>query len=388
MEKKKILGFISMVLSLSILYGCSVDSGTASVKDSDSESVSIESDSTVEEPEELETISLNVVDNLKGKTGKRAFRTEGRTFYRNGVLACDLSCTGVRFNACCKGEVSAKFTTSAECYFTIYINGERQRDRICARPADSDFIKIAEFDEYGEYEIRIVKQSQYPMAYSGISDVRLTGSFGTRPAEKERFIEFYGDSMMNGSNIYKGGTSAATSDATLAFGYLTALALNADCNIIGRGGMALNRNGNTDGLLEIWDLCGGVSSPQVSPYGFDRVPDCVVVEIGDNDYRVNHVPGKYTQGVRDMVLNLRSAYGNDVKIVWCHSYTDVAAELWTSVTKDILDQLNADGNILYCPIPISSCPKSEGGDGLHPDVDGAANMASTLTSFINENIYS
>lgn len=342
---------------------------------------------SLKEPEVLETVALNIVDNLKGKTGKRVFRTEGRTFYRDGGLACDLSCTGVRFTALCKGEIFVKFNVSSECYFTVYVNGERQKERIGVRAPDVNFVKIAEIEEYGEYEIAVVKQSQYPMAYCELVEVQLSGAFGTRPAQRERFIEFYGDSLMNGSNIYKGGTSAATSDATLAFGYVTALALNADCNIIGRGGMALNRHGTTDGMLEIWGLCGGVSSPEVAQYGFDRQPDCVVVEIGDNDYNANHVPNKFRQGVKEMIINLRSVYGEDVKIIWCHSYNDTARKVWDSVAKATLDELNANGTIYYCPIPENCCSKADGGDGVHPDVEGAANMAAALTQFIEENIY-
>ncbi len=368
-----------MGLSLMALVGCNnANAGGNS-----------NSDSGIKEPENLETITLNVAENLAGKQSEILFRTEGRTFIRNNGLACDLSCTGVKFTALCKGEVYVKFNTTAECYFTVYINGERQKERLGVVEADTGFRKVAEFEEYGEYEISIVKQSQYPMAYCEIKEVRLTGSFGKRPKQKARFIEFYGDSIMNGSNIYKGGTSAATSDATLAFGYVTARALNADCNIIGRGGMALHRKDDkTDGLLEVWELCGGVSSPKVQIYDFARVPDCAVVEIGTNDYNSSAFTEEfYAKNIKEMVFNLRGVYGNDVKIVWCYGYNEISDMNWEKVVKPTLEQLNADGTIYYCKLPYCAISKEDGGDGHHPDVPLAQEMADVLIDFINTNIY-
>ena len=340
------------------------------------------------EPETLSTITVNVADNINGKASERAFRPVGRTFFRYSGLACDLSCTGVRFNAICKGEVKVRFRVSADCYFTVYINGERQEERLVTRTGDNgSFRTVANFEEYGMYEIELVKQSQYPMVYGEIVEVQLTGSLGKRPAERERFIEYYGDSLMNGSNIYKGGTSAATSDATLAYGYASARAVGADCNVVGRGGMAIARVDKTDGLSEIWDLCGGTASPEVAEYGFTRTPDCVVMQIGTNDFNAGHVPDKFISGIKEMIFNFRSVYGEDIRIVWCHSYHEKAENLWNTVIKPTLDELNAGGTIYYCKMPYCSCPKSEGGDGTHPDVARAAAMTETLANFLKENIY-
>jgi hypothetical protein len=378
MKRKGLMMLMCCVLCLAMLGGCNGGKTSGGGETSDS---------TLKEPEVLEKVVMNIADNLNGKSSERVFRGIGRTFIRNGGLACDFSCTGVKFNALCKGEVFVKFSVSAECYFTVYVNGVRQTERLEVREADTGFRKIAEFDTYGEYEIEVVKQSQYPMAYCEIKDVKFDGSFGSRPKQKNRFIEFYGDSIMNGSNIYKGGTSAATSDATYSFGYMTARALNADCNVIGRGGMALHRNNKTDGLLEVWELCGGVSSPKVQKYDFARVPDCVVVEIGTNDYLSSaYTDNFYSNNVKEMVFNLRSVYGSDVKIVWCYGFNSYVDDIW-NVTKSTLDALNSDGTIYYCEIPECGLSKEQGGDGLHPDVEISKTMTSALKSFIEENIY-
>jgi len=372
-----------MVFCLSLAFTVGCGGGGDSTPDTGSNDV-------ITEPEVLNTVRLNVVDNLKDPMqSNRAFRTIGRTFERSGYIACDLSCTGVKFNVLCKGDVKVKFYTTSDCFFTLYVDGERQEGRIALNNQNSgDFITVASFAEYGQREISLVKQSQYPMAYSGISEVEITGSFGKRPANKERFIEFYGDSILNGSNIYTGGTSTLTSDATLAFGYLTALALNADCNIIGRGGMGIYaKDDKTDGMVEIWDLCGGTDSPDVVNYDFGRMPDCVVVELGSNDAVSQHYTDKrYANSVKEMVFNIRSVYGDDIKIVWCHGYSPNANSIW-SVAKETLDGLNANGNILFCEIPLCGLDKSLGGDGLHPDVEKSKEVAGFLTEFILENVY-
>ena len=359
-----------------ILGGCNANTDTGSGSDSGSDSVIVM-------PEDISYTSLRVADNLS------VFRSEGRTFTRYGGLACDLSCTGIRFNANCVGKVSVRFRVSANCYFTVYINGERMPERLLVTEADlGSFVEIADIEEYGAYEIAIAKQSQYPMAYCEIAEVQVYGTFGKKPAQRKRFIEFYGDSVLNGSNIHTGGTSVVTSDATLAYGYLTARALNADCNIIGRGGMGFYpKDSKTDGMNEIWDLCGGKSSPEVAYYDFGRVPDCVVVQLGVNDIISDYYTDKrYQTSIKELIFNLRSVYGEDIRMVWCINYHERYREKW-DVVQQAIEEVNDSGTILFCELPDCALPKDKGGDGWHPNVKMSYEVAEVLTDFINENIY-
>ena len=342
------------------------------------------------EPETLTAVCLDVLGNASSSDqSQRVFRPIGRTFSRNGGLACDLTCTGVAFRAAGKGAIRVSFTTSAVCYFSVYVDGVRSELRLEVNPSkNGEFITAADFPEYGEREIRLVKQSQYAMAYCEINRVEIVGSFGRRPAEKSRFLEFYGDSVLNGSNIHTGGTSVATSDGTLSFGYTAALALDADCNVVGRGGMGLYpKDGSTDGMNQIWDLCGGTASPDVGHYTFGRMPDAVVVELGINDCISDYYTDKrYAESIGEMVFNLRSVYGEDLKIVWCYGYHETLNAKW-NVAKAALDGLNGGGHIFYCPLPYCALQKQEGGDGYHPDVKISREMAAALAAFIEEHIY-
>ena len=391
----------AMIIGTTLSVGACNIKPDSSLNESDSLQESVQSDSldgnvdsTLQEPETLETVCYNVAEKvLSSNQQQRTFRQIGRTFISESndkVLRCDFTCTGIAFNAICKGEVRVKFWTSNDCYFTVYIDGERVKERLfVSADSNKEFITVASFAEYGQREIRLVKQSQYPFAYCGIADVEITGSFGKRPAQKDRFIEYYGDSILNGSNIYKGGTSVHSTDGTLAFGYMSALALNADCNIIGRGGMGLYaKDSATEGMNEIWNLTSSAKAPGVQEYDFSKLPDVVVVELGCNDVLSSrYTDARYKESIGAMIDNIRSAYGNEMKIIWCYGYNDQMDEKWETLVKPTLDALNTDGTILYCELPDAPLDKSQGGDGLHPDVEIAERMATAMAEFLEENIY-
>ena len=369
--------------------GCGQTADTSTLESAPTESV----ESTLKEPETLETVTLNVADNVTSSNQQaRVFRQIGRTYINENntkVLRCDLTCTGIAFNAISKGEIKVKFWTDKDCYFTVYIDGERVEERLFVGADDSNsFIKVASFEEYGEREIRLVKQSQYPFAYSGVVEVQLQGSFGKRPKQKERFIEYYGDSGLNGSNILKGGTSVTSTDGTLAFGYMSALALNADCNIIGRGGMGLYpKDSATEGMNQVWNLNSSSKAPGVTEYDFSRIPDAVVVALGGNDASSSwYTNERYVESIEVMINNIRSAYGDDMRIVWCYNYSISKKDYW-DVEKAALDSLNGNGTIYYCSISCLPISKADGGDGKHTDRAGGKQQGEELAKFIEENIY-
>lgn len=312
----------------------------------------------------------------------------GRTYVRNGGLACDFTCTGIKFNATCEGTISVALRTDSDTYFTVYVDGERTENRIKAT-SGSTWVDIATGLQRGEHEIMLVKQTQFSMATTELSNVRICGTFSEElPKQKDLFIEFYGDSILNGSNIFLGGTSAYTSDGTQAFGWLTAQALGADCNIIGCGGLGLSVSGDNFVMDDVWNLNGSLRADGVTKYDFKRTPDVVVVELGVNDEarKGNTTEAKYKAAVLQFVKNLREAYGKDVPIVWVYGYHDQA--YWT-LTKEALDSVYAgeNDNIYYCKLSKSYIPTAQGGDGWHPNVKTSQTMAEELTAFLKTILY-
>ena len=326
--------------------------------------------------------TMNILENTDA-----TFRTIGRTYARNTSLACDFACTGIEFTALCEGNVYLNVQSTAQAYLTVYIDGERSDSRISV-DSNTALAKIATGLERGEHTIMIVNQSQFPMATLVMNEVRLTGVFRDKPADRELFIEFYGDSILNGSNVYLGGTSAATSDATRAFGWLAAQQLGADCSIIGHGGLGLVKSNYNYGMLDLYDLCGSIKLRDVPKYDFARKPDAIVIKLGTNDYvngGLSATPDVYAAGVETFIGNLREKYGADVPIVWIYGTRDDELDFWAT-TKTALDGLKAEGddNIHYCKVSVSYLPKSEGGDGWHPNVKMAKVLGDEVAAFLED----
>ena len=85
-------------------------------------------------------------------------------------------------------------------------------------------------------------------------------------------------------------------------------------------------------------------------------------------------------------LYMASAYGNEMKIVWCYNYSLSKMDYW-DIEKAALDEVN-NGTILYCPITCIPISREDGGDGRHTDAAGGKAQGSELAAFIETNIYS
>ncbi len=326
---------------------------------------------------DLTEMTLGVVNNTE-----TTFKTLGRTYERNGGLACDYTVTGIEFNAYCAGSIYVKINSSAVTYFTVYVDGVRQEDRIMA-VAGLSWVEIAYDLSEGEHHIQLVKQGQYSMSTNEIQEVMIYGEFRDKPADKELFIEYYGDSITSGSNVYGGGTSVHTSDGTNAFAWLSAQQLGADCSLVSRGGLPLC---SSSGALSIYDSNNGsASATGTAVYDFARIPDAVVVELGIND-KVNAgiTESEYKEGVRQFVANIRAKYGNDVAIIWLGGYS---VDDYSSYAQAVIEELNAAGDDKIYLCTVSNCGNSDGNGGsdfYHPDVTKANIMASEVATYIQQ----
>ena len=310
------------------------------------------------------------------------FRTLGRTYQRNGGIACDFTCTGVRFNAYCEGEIYMRLHTSADTYFTVYIDGERSDDRIYAKSSTAGWLTVATDIPRGDHEIMIVKQSQFTMSQTELREIKISGEFKEIPAERELFVEFYGDSIVNGSNVYLGGTSAKTSDGTMAFGWLAAEAIGADCNIIGCGGLGLSISGSDFVMGDIYDLNGSLKVSGVTKYDFARIPDAVVIELGVNDQVRGADVTVYKTKARKMIEDLRAKYGEDVPIIWLTGYHD--KDFFTNTLSVITELGGESANLYTYKTDLHYLTASQGGDGYHPDVKHAKAFAAEVAECLRQ----
>ena len=307
------------------------------------------------------------------------FRTVGRTYIRESGLACDFAGTGIRFTADCEKSVFVKVSSDKNLYFTVYIDGVRLDSRVSVRKDTADtWICIAKGLSKGVHEIELVKQSQFTQATCKILEVGVIGEFGNAPEERDYFIEVYGDSIANGSNILGGGTSMSSTDATKAFAWLAAKALNTDCSLIGCGGLGLVASDVDFVMSDIWDLCGSNELEGTPKHDFSRIPDIVVIELGVNDVAhgsPENTPA-YQAAVKALIESIREKYGNDVPIVWLYGYH---AEDNFDNTKPIIEALGGiDANIYTCAMPESSVSPNNGGDGYHPNEETTVSLTERL----------
>lgn len=312
------------------------------------------------------------------------FRTLGRSYTRNGGLVSDFTCTGIEFNAFCGGSVYMKVNSSGATYFTIYVDGVRTENRVSVGNTTTGWVEIAYGLDAADHTIMIVKQGQPSMTQNEIVEIKISGEFKEKPADKELFVEFYGDSILNGSNVYRGGTSAATSDGTRAFGWLAAQEIGADCSIIGRGGLGLaNPASGNYSMMDLYNLNGAYGASGVTEYDFARIPDAVVIELGIND----KVQGggisadDYKAAVAEFIGIMREKYGNDTAIIWLYGYN---SKDYSASMIEALDELIAagDSNLYYCEVSPCYLESPADGDIYHPDVAKAEIMGAEVAAHL------
>jgi hypothetical protein len=352
-----------------------------------------EEPATTEEPKAptvYETKTLKVAEHMND-----VFRALGRTYVMDGQLKTDFSCGGIHFVADCEGDVKVQLFTAADSQtkdsrFTVYVDGVRSDLRVQVTDITSgQFFTIASKLPKGIHEFRVINQTQFIWSQASIGEVSIVGEFQAKPADREMLLEFYGDSILNGSNVKMTGGGVNATDATEAFGFLTAEALNADMNLIGCSSIGLTKNSRNFFMKDIWDLAGaqytgkadknGILRPEIPKYDFARIPNAVIIEQGVND-KSNASTQAFADAVEEMVNNLRSKYGKDVPIVFPVGYASGAYN--TSLPTIIKNLGGEEANLYICQLSNASIPTSEGGDGTHPNIESSKVMAQELTAFL------
>ena len=187
--------------------------------------------------------------------------------------------------------------------YAVYVDGKKAVDALMKRvgpgePAE-ETVTVLEGAEPRTAEIRFSKLSECTQSLMGIREIETDGDVAPLPAG-ERRIEFIGDSITCGYGV-EGGPgqvfTTATENAEMAYGWLTARALDAECMLTCFSGHGLI-SGYTAGEINDRELVqpyyehvGGNSFVlpggkrlQEIPWDFSRFrPDAVVIHLGTND---------------------------------------------------------------------------------------------------------
>lgn len=322
-----------------------------------------------------EQTTYQIKDNLD------SIKVNGRYEILSNGITSDWSASGIEFNAICSGDVSMTYTNSGVIFFAAYVDGVRQSFRVGSTSSATDTtIKIAENLPQGEHHIKVVKLTENTNAKAVLTSITINGTFSPKPADKDTYIEFMGDSITSGYGVVTDSTTISVQDSyhqdvTQTYAYLTAQNFNGDSSFVNVSGMGLSAGFASYKLPDIYEY---VSRPRNSTlYEFTRTPDVIVINIGTNDANRTADVSNFILAVKSFVATVRS-HNNNVPIVWC--YNMMNANYRTHI-ESALNELGGETNKLYLARLAQKTSSAAGG---HPTADGHVASANLLSAFLVE----
>ena len=206
-------------------------------------------------------------------------------------LNIDWTASGIEFVAECGGDVifsAASFPAEKTCRFRAFVDGEpwKGEDGSVYYTVRGESEVVLAGIPSGEHLIRLVKVNGYTLGNITLYSMTLNGRIveEKKPADKRLYVEFIGDSITCGwgtvekpDKTYDG--TSESQDATLAFAYRTAAALDADYAMT-----ALSGQGIIYGRpIPQSSRYASYARSTDKEYGFPRRADLVVMTVGTND---------------------------------------------------------------------------------------------------------
>ena len=315
---------------------------------------------------------------------KSNIKIYGRSANVSQGIACDFTASGIEFNAKLAGDLSLKVNCSAVTYYSIYINGKLEPQRLSFAAGNNEYI-LAEDLPAGEYNIRLVKQTHVAHSISTLVSLKMYGCFEEKPQDDALMIEFIGDSITCGYGTVNypetGVTYYGTSyycDATKAYAFKTAEMLQADYSMISVSGWAVLPDGNGGSCIP--NIYGKESYQRSSnDYTPNRDVDVVVIHLGTNDLGRSNFDADFISAAKEFISNVRKMNPN-AKIVWAYGSMTTDVKLENKI-KTVINALGGkSANLWSVKLPYDQ----SAGNG-HPSDSGHTKMAETLASFIKKN---
>ena len=232
-------------------------------------------------------------------------------------LTMDFSASGFELNVESKGNpMNIEYIAGHDSYVAVFIDG-KQADRPLLTAGNGTLtIPLTK----GQHTVMVLKETEVQTNGKTLQLVSFDfdGAILEKPADRQLYIEFIGDSIACGDGSlgkYVSGQKWSLEDhsGTHGFAYLTAKSLGADWSVFARGGIGL--------IKAAGDYTAGQMFPymnryrdSVTKYEPVRIPDIVVVELGANDDK-NDTSG-FVAAYNQLIDQIREQYGPDVKIVW------------------------------------------------------------------------
>jgi lysophospholipase L1-like esterase len=207
-----------------------------------------------------------------------------------------------------------------------------------------------------------------------------------------RRIEFVGDSLACGAEVEDSNTSCEpshfrpTENGYLAFGPLTAWALNADYRVISYSGTGiLKKFGVVNMNMPAYypRVLAGLNDPVIDPNQW--APDAVVIELGGNDFFSGGTPpsqDEFEGAYRKFISVLRADYPK--AYIFCLTFG--TSPPVGNLIKDVAEQENKAGDDKVSLIVLDYPSTHLTGCYQHFDVVGQQQVADELTKALRKAI--
>lgn len=384
---KRKLRIISLMLCLLVcmvpLISC-VEEGGDDLKTSEQESESGQAPTSEptpvdpvkpEQPEEKTYLFADVADRVK---------TVGRSALTDGAVICDFTASGFEVNVNAVGKLMMTADTSAQTYFTVFVDGVRKTKRISVPEGKNVEVELAAFAEPGEHHIRVLKQTDAQNSLCLLRSLTLRGTLLERPADRELYLEFIGDSIFCGLGNYRcpNGTpdagSAKYQDGTIAYPFLTADALGADCSVFGFNGMGVKVGSVGFSALDAYGKQSYLRDPEQA-YDFARTPNLVIINLGTNDalFRDKTTKDEFKAAVKELIGAVRTQNGRNMPIVWAYNLLNDGCLDWI---RDAIGEMGGEANWVF----LCQLNRNADGGNNHPSENGHQTASEKLVAFIRE----
>lgn len=397
MNFKRSIALLCGILSLGMLAGCSSSKGeTLSTLGTTQASASVEQQPSTDYSEKT-VYPADVLEQLK---------IYGRSAVIEKSVTCDWTASGIEFCADCKGDIYLDMTTTVETYLTVYLDGTRVDDvnynydtnkregNTFYLDKGSHRVQIASDLEPGLHTVRVLRQNR--KGNTSVDAIVLSGELRERPADKELFIEFIGDSTTCGQaclgiNKTDDRDNAETTEGTSAYAYMVAQALGADYSMISISGIGFFRGSVDYPMTDVYPCISYLRDHTQKDFVPTRKPDAVVVNLGENDEtRIKTDQAAFCDSVRDLISQIHANYTEETPIVFCYHST-MQGKIAPDLIQSVIDEKGGADSGLYSIVmttdksPITpNYHTHNGAPGNHPTVEQHQKQANTLTAFLKE----
>lgn len=327
--------------------------------------------------------NLKMMDTLSG-----GIKTQGRTAMVGGTLMLDFSISGMEFELDCAGDVYAVFNarkianSSADggVYFDIVVDGVSKPREYCRITSVGETkVKLAEDLAAGKHSFAIYRQTEHSYGEVGVCALSFDGEMLKKPADKETYIEFVGDSISCGFGVLgdnaQGNGNPLWSDGTQAYPYLTAMSLDADWSNVSWSGLGCKYGYSSTTMQDVYPA-QRYNYNKTTPYDFSKQPDVIVLALGTNDNAKAPGSAQKRAGLEEMLTLVRSK-NPQVPIVWIYN---MMTDGVNGMIEDIVEEFGGEKAGYY----TCRLTRNTAGGGYHPNRIGQQTFADELSDFLLE----